>query len=445
MTGTKMPHALAPSAEVGTYGLNMLADESTLELLIYGPIGGWDVDASEVAYRLTRTEAETIKVRLNSPGGSAFDGVAIMNSLTGHKAHVVVEVDGLAASAASIIAMAGDEVVMRPGSEMMIHEAHVLAMGEAEDLRKVADMLDKTNGSMAQVYADRTGGDVETWREAMREETWFTADEAVAVGLADRVDRRARPVSDPENKFEMVQVFAYAGRSKAPAPDIAALTDGRGTDTKEIPEMDFIKAVARELGVTEDADADTVLAALAEALAEQAADPEPTEPTEPTEPEAPAEPATPAEPAEPEAPPAPETPAVDPVEPDEDPEPATPAEPAEAPAGADTGQVVLDEATYQDLLARAAAGDSAQEQVARAEAERAVDEAVEDGRVLAVRRGDWVENYVADPADTAARLNALAPGRINRAERGHARSGGSESTNLNSRAQATGLAAAPKL
>ena len=431
------PQALKPSSvpylEGGSYQLRAETEQAgTAELLIYGPVGSWDVDAADVARQLQDTEAETIRVRINSPGGSAFDGVAIMNALTGHTARVVVEVDGLAASAASIIAMAGDEVVMRPGSEMMIHEAHVLAAGEAKDMRQVADMLDKTNDSMAQVYADRAGGDTETWREAMAAETWFTADEAVEAGLADRVDRRARPVADAAESFALVQVFAYTGRDSAPAPDTAAL---RGTDNEEF-DVDFIKAVAQELGADTD-DADTVLAALKEALAEQA--------KAPAEVEAAAE-----------------------ELPDDD-------ETAKAAAAAGTGveaeadtvtldearawraaylpetvaddadTVTLDEATYRDLLDRAAAGDDAQASLREAEAAAAVDAAVDDGRILAVRRGDWIANYVADPADTEARLANLAPGRINREEQGHARSDGTKSDNLTARAKATGLAAAPKL
>lgn len=423
-----LPHALAtpraPELAGGSCVLNAVTDtENTAELLIYGPIGGWDVDAAEVAHRLVATEAETIKVRINSPGGSAFDGVAIMNALTGHRARVVVEVDGLAASAASVIAMAGDEVVMRPGSELMIHEAHVLAMGEAEDLRSVADMLDKTNASLAQVYADRAGGAVDTWREAMANETWFTADEAVEAGLADRVDRRARPVTDAENSFDLVQVYAYAGRDKAPAPDIAAL---RGTDDEETPDVDFIKAVAQELGADTD-DAATVLAALQEALAEQAG--EPAEPEAPAEDEAPDEAAEPAEDA-----------------PGEEPEDSTPAEDDEDPEpAADAGTVTLDEATYRDLLERAAAGDDAQASLRETEAAEAIDAAVADGRILAVRRADWIANYVTDPTDTKARIAALAPGRINRSESGHARSTGTASDTLTARAQASGLAPAPKL
>ena len=413
----------APALAGGSCVLNATTEETdTAELLVYGPIGGWEVDAADVAHRLAATEAETIKVRINSPGGSAFDGVAIMNALTGHRARVIVEVDGLAASAASVIAMAGDEVVMRPGSELMIHEAHVLAMGEAEDLRKTADMLDKTNASLAQVYADRTGGDTETWREAMAAETWFTADEAVEAGLADRVDRRARPVTDAENSFDLVQVFAYAGRDKAPAPNIAAL---RGTDDEEI-HMDFIKAVAQELGADTD-DAATVLAALREALAEQAG--EPTEPEAPAEDEAPDEDAEPAEDA-----------------PDEEQGDSAPAEDGEDPEpAADADTVTLDEATYRDLLERAAAGDDAQASLRETEAAEAIDAAVADGRILAVRRDDWIANYVADPTDTKARIAALAPGRINRGEQGHARSTGTASDTLTARAQASGLAPAPKL
>jgi len=150
--------------------------------------GEWGVSAAEVASALDELgDVSTIDVRLNSPGGDYFEGVSIAHALARHPAQVTVHVDGLAASAASVIAMGGDRIVMAQGSQMMIHEASSVAFGGASEMRRTADMLDQTNDDIAAMYAQRTGGDVATWRAAVAAETWYTAPQAVAAGLADEV------------------------------------------------------------------------------------------------------------------------------------------------------------------------------------------------------------------------------------------------------------------
>lgn len=129
-----------------------------------------------------------IVVRVNSPGGSVFGGRAIETALREHKGKVTVHVDGMAASAASFVAMAGDEIVMSQGAMMMIHKAWTIAFGNADDLVSTAELLEKIDGTLAKTYADRSGkADAEKFAELMSAETWFTADEAVEIGLADRV------------------------------------------------------------------------------------------------------------------------------------------------------------------------------------------------------------------------------------------------------------------
>jgi len=160
---------------------------SEAEIMIYDEIGFWGVTASDFIRDLADIKASTINLRINSPGGDVFDGVAIYNAVKRHTAEVNVFIDGLAASAASFIAMAGDKVSMSPHSQMMIHEASGLAIGNAEDMRKLADMLDKTSDSIAAMYAERAGGDVTEWRARMKDETWYSDQEAVDAGLADEV------------------------------------------------------------------------------------------------------------------------------------------------------------------------------------------------------------------------------------------------------------------
>jgi ATP-dependent Clp protease, protease subunit len=130
---------------------------------------------------------ETINLRINSPGGSVFDGLAIYNQLKRHPARLEVDVDGLAASIASVIAMAGDEIRMADNAMMMIHDPHGMSAGDADDMRKTADLLDQVKVSIIDTYAKRTrakSADLAKW---MADETWFGAADAIAAGFADKV------------------------------------------------------------------------------------------------------------------------------------------------------------------------------------------------------------------------------------------------------------------
>lgn len=159
----------------------------TTGVYIYDEIGYWGVSASDFMDALRQINTGTIELHLNSPGGDVFDGIAIYNCLRAHAARVDVVVDSLAASAASVIAQAGDTVTMMPGSQMMIHEASGLCMGNAADMAEMAKMLDQQSDNIAGIYASAAGGDRGEWRERMKAETWYMAEEAVAIGLADRI------------------------------------------------------------------------------------------------------------------------------------------------------------------------------------------------------------------------------------------------------------------
>jgi len=165
---------------------NLSAAET--EIMLYDEIGQGGVSASDFIRELQDIKAQRITLRLNSPGGEVFDGIAIFNAIRRHPAHVTAYVDGIAASAASFIAMAGDRVVMSPHAELFIHDAHGLTLGNAEDMRQMADMLDKSSDNIAGIYAARAGGTVAEWRQKMRDETWYTDQDAVDAGLADEID-----------------------------------------------------------------------------------------------------------------------------------------------------------------------------------------------------------------------------------------------------------------
>ena len=163
------------------------ATAETAEVLLYDEIGGWGITASDFAKELQGVKAKIINLRINSPGGDVFDGVAIYNALKNHPAAVHAVVDGLAASSASFISQAGDTVLMATGSTMMIHEPNGMTMGDAQDHAKMAETLDKIGDTIASFYAMRAGGDEALWRSRMRAESWFRAQEAVDIGLADGV------------------------------------------------------------------------------------------------------------------------------------------------------------------------------------------------------------------------------------------------------------------
>jgi ATP-dependent protease ClpP protease subunit len=234
------------------------ADSARIHL--YGAIGGFwgDVLASDLVPRIRDITASTIELFINSPGGDVYDAIAIRNALRNHSARVVVTVDGLAASAATIVATGGDEIVMGNGAEMMIHEAWTIAIGSADDFRLVADDLDRICANIAQMYADKAGGDPDDWRALMRAETWYSADEAVEAGLADRTDSAAE--RDAAAAFDLT-VFAHAGRAHAPAP--RRNTPAAQAPNKEETEMNRAQlAAALAAGTITQAEHDAQIAVL---------------------------------------------------------------------------------------------------------------------------------------------------------------------------------------
>ena len=161
---------------------NKAGPKATIRL--YTEIGWFGVTADEFGEALDEITADEIEVQINSMGGDVFDGIAIYNALRSHPAKITTRVDGMAASIASVIVQAGDERVMLTGSQMMIHPAWGFAMGDAVDMRKLAEILDRQTDVIAGIYTERGGEN--GFRALMDAETWFDADETIEAGLADQ-------------------------------------------------------------------------------------------------------------------------------------------------------------------------------------------------------------------------------------------------------------------
>jgi ATP-dependent protease ClpP protease subunit len=215
----QLRRAKAPATAVRPwYEVQAKAGDRKATVRIYDDIGWFGTSAKSFGDELAALNVDEIDLRLNSPGGDAWDGLAIHNALRAHPATVTVTVDGMAASAASLVAMGGDRILMNRGSQMMVHDAWGLAVGNAADMLKTAEMLGKISDSYADVYAARAGGTRAEWRGVMREETWYTAQEAVDAGLADAL---ADNTGDANARYDLAAyAFAYAGRDAAPPPTI---------------------------------------------------------------------------------------------------------------------------------------------------------------------------------------------------------------------------------
>ncbi len=168
--------------------INMRGDAA--EVLLYDVIGEdmfGGISAKDFRAEIKAVKAKSLNLRINSPGGSVFEASAMMAALDEFKGRIEVDVDGIAASAASVIAMAGDEIRMASGAMMMIHRPYAMVVGPAEDMRSMADMLDKSGEQLIDAYMRHAKVSRKQISEMMDAETWFTGDEAVAAGLADGV------------------------------------------------------------------------------------------------------------------------------------------------------------------------------------------------------------------------------------------------------------------
>ncbi|MFD6357936.1 head maturation protease, ClpP-related [Nocardia tengchongensis] len=361
------------------------AKGSTPTIYLFDEIDSyWGVSAEDFARELDAIDADEIMVKINSPGGNVYDGLAIMNALADHPAKIITSVEGLAASAASFIAMSGDERIIRPGAEMMIHNAWTVAAGGAADLRAAADQCERTSASVASIYAERTGGDVADWQAAMDAETWYSAQEAVDAGLADRVEKAGKTAetdAEPTAKARHdLSRFMFAGRSAAPAPRTAARTPRNPSAVirAEVPtgKEGFMptlnEALRSRFGLPEDADDEAVLAAVDQALT---AEPAPGEPT---------------------------------------------AQQIVA-AASRHDMLLVDRTQYEQTVARADQGAAAYEQLQTRERNAVLDKHVRRGALAPGRREHFAKLLKADPEGTTELLDGLPSGSVvPLAEIGHA-------------------------
>jgi ATP-dependent protease ClpP protease subunit len=363
--------------------------QTTAELWLYGVVGGywWGFNDKTVADQLRGLNVDHITVRLNSPGGDSIQGIAIGNLLRNHKATVTVVVDGLAASAASIIAIAGDEVVMSPGSQMMIHDPWFFTMGNAKELRQDADFLDKQGANMAGVYAHEAGGTAEEWRTAMTVEpdgTWYTAEEAVTAKLADRIGTVVAVSAAPEPPpvdpgmeedvaaraaWDLEVLLTPAARSAwSYSPPTASAggtihTEGGSAVAFSDEQMTNLR---EKLALGETADEAAIVAAVSAVVDESLEERPPT---------------------------------------------STPQIPE--------GMSLVDSAVLDQLKNNAAAGAGAARTLAEQERDRVINQALSDGKIAATSREKFVEAWDKNADATRAILDSLTPGLVPTSELGH--------------------------
>lgn len=197
MNKLKFIKALTRNPDISWY--KMQASENVADIYIYDEINPWGIQADQFVKELNALQVSTIRLHMNTPGGSVFDGIAIYNALKQHKAKVETYIEGVAASIGSLVALAGDKVYMAENSFFMIHEPWILAIGDATELRKMADLLDKMSDTLINTYVAVTEQKVEQVKQWLKDETWFTAKEAKDAGFIDEITEKI----DTQNSHDL--------------------------------------------------------------------------------------------------------------------------------------------------------------------------------------------------------------------------------------------------
>lgn len=215
------------------YKITAQSDDEA-EIMIYDVIGWPFNDAAELVRSLAGMKQKTITVRINSPGGDIFDGMAIFNALKSHDSKIVTRVEGIAASMASVIALAGKEVQAYQNAMFMVHEPWTIMAGNQYDFRETADILEKISGNMIDIYAGNSNVGKREVSRMMKDETWLTAKEAKEKGFVDTIlDGKAAKA-----QFDL-SMFANA-------------PEGMGFDTDQKPTARDAEKALREVGYTRD-------------------------------------------------------------------------------------------------------------------------------------------------------------------------------------------------
>lgn len=343
---------------------------------------------------------ETIDLHIHSRGGNVYEAVAIMNTLRQHDAKVVTTVDSIAASAAGFIAVgASDELIVAENAEIMAHLPWVLMIGDANEMRKTAERLDQIGKNVASIFAEKAGGTLDEWMQVLTDETWWSAQEAVDAGIADRVlkapKRKAAAKSGAKNQFDL-SVFNHAGRSHAPAPrNPQAHNETPPGDKPEAekgkePTVALSESALKKLGLDADAD-DSAINAAIEALNASTTD----GPEDDT----------------------------DDGDDDTDTGADQPAADASAEqvtaAAAKFGLQVVDQAVYNQLVADARSGAEARAQQVREANDRVIAEALNKGKIGPASSKKWREELDKSPETVKALLDSMPENSLPVVEIGH--------------------------
>lgn len=226
---------------------NLKASDTKATISIFDAIGEYGVSAKNFLNDLRGVKASEVDVEINSPGGDVFAGIAIYNGLRQSGKKINVKIMGVAASAASLIAMAGDTIDMPANTFLMVHNPWSFAMGSAEDMRDTADMLDKIGSSLVATYAKRTGKSDEEITALLNAETWMTAQEAVDAGFATSVSDAiaAKAEYDIDRVPAHVKAVLNTAADDAPATDTPAddVNDADADADSAAPEITFADQV----------------------------------------------------------------------------------------------------------------------------------------------------------------------------------------------------------
>ena len=261
------------------------------EISIYDEIGGYGVTANDFIASLEALgEVSNIDLRISSPGGSIIEGNVIYNAIKRHPANVTVHIDGMAASMASVIAMAGDEIVMAENALLMIHNPWTVSIGDSEQLRKDADLMDKMKSSIINAYS-RSGYDAEELTALMDATTWFTAEEALTADFIDRIDGKlamAASVADmaaiaakasvtlPVEKMIASATAKLDGEIEIINSELASANDQLAKNAENISalqtERDLLNARIEEMNTEHKAEIENAETATAQAVAAKAAE-----------------------------------------------------------------------------------------------------------------------------------------------------------------------------
>lgn len=238
------------------------ADAPAAEISIHDEIGAWGISAKDFLGQLKNIPAgRPLTLSLHSPGGEVFDGLAIYHALKA-RGNVNVRIEGLAASMASVIAMAGTRIEMPRNAYLMIHNPSGFAMGESSDMRQLADLLDKLKGSLIAAYRDRTKKSDEDLTAMMDAETWLTGEEAVAQGFADAL---TDAVALSASAFKTSRLTAALTHRPAALFDTSAPSTAHADHpTLTTEQMKALLALAKKIGIAfaDNATEDQILAAI---------------------------------------------------------------------------------------------------------------------------------------------------------------------------------------